>query len=261
MNSALRSLAPLAVASLVLVLGACAPEKPSADAAPAAGSDGAAAVAADDTGFVAIDGLPSKRAQASYMIGTEMAKTLEPLAEDIDVDLLVQGLADEMAGKSKLTAEQAQLIQAGFMVEMQTRAQARRAEQAQRNATEGPAFLAENKAKPGVHTTESGLQYRIERAGNGPKPGPADVVRIAYEGRLLDDTVFDSSEIQGGPQEMSPQGVIAGFAEALQLMPVGSKYVFWIPSELAYGENGGGPVPPNAVLRFEVELLEIAERH
>lgn len=260
MNSALRSLAPLAVASLVLVLGACAPEKAATDGAAAPAGETAPA-SGDDSGFVAVEGLATKRDQASYMIGTELARSLQPLVDEIDVDVLVRGLSDELAGKSKLTAEQAQQIQAGFMVEMQTRAAAKRAEQAERNATEGPAFLAENKTKPGVHTTESGLQYMIERAGNGPKPGPSDVVRVAYEGRLLDDTVFDSSEIQGGPQEMSPQMVIPGFAEALQMMPVGSKYVFWIPSELAYGENGGGPVPPNAVLRFQVELLEIAEQN
>jgi len=122
----------------------------------------------------------------------------------------------------------------------------------------GAAYLAANKGKPGVHTTVSGLQYEILTDGTGPKPLPGDTVRVHYEGRLLDGTVFDSSIARGTPAEFPLRQVIPGWTEGVQLMPVGSKYRFTVPSDLAYGPSGaGGVIPPNAVLVFDIELLGI----
>jgi FKBP-type peptidyl-prolyl cis-trans isomerase FkpA len=259
MNSALRFLAPLAVAGLVLTLGACAPEKHEGEA-PAADGTAAAAPAAGDAVVAGIEGLTSERDQVSYMIGMDMGKSLDPIKDDINLEQLAAGMADTFAGKSKLTDEQAVQIQEAFTAKLQERQTAERAALAEKNATEGPAFLAANKDKPGIHTTESGLQYQIVRAGNGARPAATDTVRVNYAGYTLDDVSFDASDKHGGPMEIPLNGVIPGWTEGLQLMPVGSKYTFWIPSELAYGENGAGTdVPPNAVLRFEVELIEIVK--
>jgi FKBP-type peptidyl-prolyl cis-trans isomerase len=130
-------------------------------------------------------------------------------------------------------------------------------EQAEANLAEGNAFLLENKGKRGVATTSSGLQYEVITGGSGPKPGPADKVRVNYEGTFLDGTVFDSSYNRGSPAEFSLSGVIRGWTEGIQLMSVGSEYRFFIPANLAYGETGNQGIPPNAVLIFRVELLSI----
>ena len=127
-----------------------------------------------------------------------------------------------------------------------------------KNKEEEAKFLAENKTKSGVITTESGLQYKILTEGTGSKPKAENVVRVHYLGKLLDGTEFDSSYSNGEPVSFPLSGVIPGWIEGLQLMPVGSKFIFWIPSELAYGENPPSPViPPSSLLEFEVELLEI----
>ena len=124
----------------------------------------------------------------------------------------------------------------------------------------GEKFLAENKTKQGVMTTESGLQYQVITEGTGAKPTETDKVKVHYTGTLLDGTKFDSSLDRGEPAEFGVNQVIKGWTEGLQIMPVGSKYIFWIPSELAYGERGAGrDIKPNSVLKFEVELLEIVK--
>jgi FKBP-type peptidyl-prolyl cis-trans isomerase FkpA len=127
------------------------------------------------------------------------------------------------------------------------------------NLEKGAAFLAENGAKPGVTTTPSGLQYEVVAEGTGEKPAASDTVRVNYEGTLLDGTVFDSSYTRGEPAEFPLAGVIPGWTEGLQLMPVGSTYRFFIPSELAYGSQGNPSIPPNSTLIFKVDLLEIVE--
>src|SRR3546814_6954474 len=136
---------------------------------------------------------------------------------------------------------------------------AEREAQAKTNASEGKAFLAANAGKEGVTTTESGLQYQVLVEGKGPKPTAEDMVKVHYKGELLDGTQFDSSHERGEPAVFALQQVAPGWAEGVQLMPVGSKYKLWIPSELGYGETGtpGGTIPPNATLVFAVELLEI----
>jgi FKBP-type peptidyl-prolyl cis-trans isomerase FkpA len=262
MNSALRSLAPLALAGLVLALGACKPtektedgDKPAAEAA----TEGDAA-ATTDGAIAGIAGLETEREQVSYMIGMDMAKSLTPIKDDLDVDVVAQALNDVFAGKeAKMSEEQSLQVQQAFTAKLQARQEAERAAASEKGKAEGAAFLEANKAKPGVETTESGLQYQVVRAGSGPKPSATDVVRVHYKGTLLDGTTFDSSYDRGEPAEFGLNQVIPGWAEGVALMPVGSKYTFWIPSDLAYGEAGGGPIPPNSMLTFEVELIEIVK--
>ena len=135
-----------------------------------------------------------------------------------------------------------------------------KAEKAAENKKAGEAFLAANKNNPGVVTLPSGLQYVILKEGNGPKPTVADKIKCNYEGKLLDGTIFDSSIKQGGPIELSVGGVIQGWTEALQLMPVGSKWRLFVPSGLAYGDQQAGPfIKPGSTLIFELELLEIVK--
>ena len=262
MNFPLRSLAPLALAGLV-VLGGCKPPatgegEPKTDAAAATADDKDAAVADGSGAIPGIEGLETEREQVSYMIGMDMAKSLVPLKDELDVEVLAQAITDHFAGSpSKMTDEQSLQVQEAFTAKLQARQEADRLAAAAKGLEEGAAFLAGNKDKPGVHTTESGLQYEVIREGNGPKPKATDVVRVHYTGTLLDGTTFDSSYDRGQPAEFGLDQVIPGWAEGVQLMPVGSKYRFWVPSELGYGEAGGGPIPPNATLTFEVELIEV----
>jgi FKBP-type peptidyl-prolyl cis-trans isomerase FkpA/FKBP-type peptidyl-prolyl cis-trans isomerase FklB len=151
-------------------------------------------------------------------------------------------------------------VQQAFGQKLQAKREAEMQAAAQKNREEGEAFLAANKGKPGVETTASGLQYKVETAGNGPRPASTDTVKVHYTGTLLDGTKFDSSVDRGQPAQFALNAVIPGWTEALQLMPVGSKYTLWIPSDLAYGDRGTpGPIGPNATLKFEVELLEIVQ--
>ncbi|MDF9829884.1 FKBP-type peptidyl-prolyl cis-trans isomerase [Parabacteroides sp. PF5-6] len=172
----------------------------------------------------------------------------------VNIDLLLAGfeeaLRDENA-KTKLTMEEAN----AFVQEYFTRVQA---EEANKTKEEGDKFLEENKAKPGVITTESGLQYQVITEGTGERPTATDRVKVHYTGTLLDGKVFDSTADRGEPAEFGVGQVIRGWTEGLQIMPVGSKYIFWIPADLAYGERGAGQdIKANATLKFEVELLEI----
>jgi FKBP-type peptidyl-prolyl cis-trans isomerase len=129
-----------------------------------------------------------------------------------------------------------------------------------KNIADGEKFLADNKKRDGVQETTSGLQYEVITMGTGAKPSPTDVVRVHYTGTLADGTKFDSSLDRGEPAEFGVNQVIQGWQEGIQLMPAGSKFKFYIPYELGYGENGTGPIPPYSTLVFEVELLEIVKK-
>lgn len=259
MKSPLRLIAPLVIAGLVLSLGACGTEQKEGDAA----KDGAEATAAAETGAPTVPGIAgqeTEKKQVSYMIGLDIARSLEPLKDQLDADMIAEAMRGHFAGEpAKLTDEQIKLVQEAFTTKLQEKQAAEAAANAAKQLEEGQAFLAANKDKPGVSVTESGLQYRVERAGNGPKPTASDVVRVHYRGTLLDGTEFDSSYAREQPAEFGLGQVIPGWSEGVALMPVGSKYTFWIPAELAYGEGGGGPIPPNAMLTFEVELLDIVK--
>jgi FKBP-type peptidyl-prolyl cis-trans isomerase len=149
-----------------------------------------------------------------------------------------------------------------FRTEMSKKKEAEAQHAGQANQLEGTQFLAANKAKPGVVALPSGLQYKILKEGTGPKPTAADSVVCNYRGTLVNGTEFDASSKHGGPATFPVTGVIKGWTEALQLMPVGSKWELYVPSDLAYGERSpGGEIGPNSTLIFEVELLSIAEKN
>ena len=190
----------------------------------------------------------------SYAIGLSIANFYrEQGIKDINSALVTKALADSKAGKTILTEEQVNTCIMNYMQEKKSEksAGARKA---------GEAFLAENKKKPGVITTASGLQYQIIKEGTGPKPGPNDQVKVHYHGTLLDGTVFDSSVQRGEPIVLGVSNVIMGWVEALQMMPVGSKWKLFIPSNLGYGDNDMGPtIKAGSTLIFEVELIEIVK--
>lgn len=247
--------AAAAVVTLVLASG-CKPEpEAGADEAVVAGAEGADAA-------LQIPGLATEKEQVSYMIGLQMGKSLEPLKDEVDLKTLEKALETALSGGKPLMTEE-QLAQVGetFGTRMQAKRAAEMEAKAKGNKEEGATFLAENAKKPGVETTASGLQYQVLQAGEGAKPTADSVVRVHYKGTLLDGTTFDSSYDRNEPVVFPLTQVVAGWQEGITLMPVGSKYRFWIPSELGYGEQGtpGGPIGPNATLVFEVELLEIVQ--
>ncbi len=172
-----------------------------------------------------------------------------------NVEALLIGFVTAMQGDSlllKMTQDDAHAYIQQYFTAVEGRVK-------EKNKEEGESFLAENKTKEGVETTESGLQYKVMTEGDGPKPTPDSKVKVHYKGTLLDGTVFDSSYDRGEPITFGVTQVIPGWTEGLQLMSVGSKYMFWIPPGLAYGEQGNRSIPANSTLIFEVELLEIPE--
>jgi FKBP-type peptidyl-prolyl cis-trans isomerase len=200
----------------------------------------------------------SQKDKVSYAIGMNIASSLQRQPLDLNPDVLTQGLKDGMAGKTKITEEEARAAIIQFQTDMRAKQEAKMKEETETNKKEGDAFLAANKSKPGVVTLPSGLQYKILTEGKGPKPTAADTVVCNYRGTLIDGKEFDSSYKRGEPATFPVSGVIKGWTEALQLMPVGSKWQLFIPPDLAYGARGAGAdIGPNATLIFEVELLSI----
>ncbi len=197
----------------------------------------------------------------SYVLGMDFGEVIKRIKADANIDpaLVVRAIADVLAGKTTLLApQQANEIKQAFSQKMQERLATEHKVQADKNRTEGEAFLAQNRTKQGVVTTASGLQYEVITPGQGTKPTATDTVTVNYRGTLLDGSEFDSSYKRGKPATFPVDGVIPGWSEALQLMPVGSKYRLFIPADLGYGERGAGrQIGPNATLVFEVELLNL----
>ena len=193
-----------------------------------------------------------------YIIGMDIGKSLREQDTGVDLDTLVEAIRatynnEELA----LTPDEAAAIRKAYVEKRQAAQQAETAAAGGENLAEGQKFLAENKGKEGVQVTESGLQYKVLTMGEGAKPAATDTVKVHYRGTLLDGTEFDSSYARNEPISFALNRVIPGWTEGVQLMPIGSKFMFYIAPELAYGEGGGGPIPPNSTLIFEVELLEI----
>jgi len=206
--------------------------------------------------------LNTEKEKISYMIGMQIGGSLTQVKDEIDMKIVMSAIESAMKGEEPLlTPEQAAEVQKAFAEKMQGKRAAEQQAKAASNKAEGEAFLAKNKSASGVKTTDSGLQYTVITEGTGPKPAATDTVKVHYVGTLLDGTKFDSSVDRGQPAQFALNAVIPGWTEALQLMPVGSKYKLWIPSELGYGDRGTpGPIGPNATLVFEVELLEIVKQ-
>jgi FKBP-type peptidyl-prolyl cis-trans isomerase len=201
------------------------------------------------------------QARTGYAVGCSIGKNIRNIVALVDVSSLKTGIKDQLKGKPAMSEELMRTTLGELTERQRAESQKSRAAQGEKNKAEGQAYLEKNKTKPGVKVTASGLQYEVLKGATGPKPKATDTVRVHYTGTLIDGTVFDSSVQRGQPAEFPLNGVIAGWTEGLQLMPVGSKYRFTIPSELAYGENGAGSqIGPNAVLIFEVELLAIVKK-
>jgi FKBP-type peptidyl-prolyl cis-trans isomerase FklB len=237
-------------------------KKPAAPAAKKSSS------AATKTGTATKDqpvtALTTTKQKASYAIGMNWGTGLHRQGIDVDSAALIQGMKDALAGgKTLLTEDEARAALMQLQKEIQEKQQAKAAAEGETNKKEGDAFLAANKTKEGVVTLPSGLQYKILKEGNGPKPTASDSVVCNYKGTLINGTEFDSSYKRGEPATFPVTGVIKGWTEALQLMPVGSKWQLFIPPDLAYGPRGtpGGPIGPNATLVFEVELISIKEKN
>ncbi|HXL21887.1 MAG TPA: FKBP-type peptidyl-prolyl cis-trans isomerase [Candidatus Dormibacteraeota bacterium] len=203
--------------------------------------------------------LKTQKDKASYAIGLSVGKSLQKDSIDIDTAILLRGLKDALAGgKTLLSDEEAKAAIGALQAEMRKKQEEKMAIAGQANQKEGEAFLAANKTKDGVVALPSGLQYKILTAGTGPTPTPTDSVVCNYRGTLINNTEFDSSYKRGQPATFPVTGVIKGWTEALQLMPVGSKWQLFVPADLAYGPRAAGPdIGPNSTLIFEVELLSI----
>jgi FKBP-type peptidyl-prolyl cis-trans isomerase FklB len=265
------SVAPILAVGIMLLGNVQAQDTPAAktDTAPAAKTTKAPAAktaagktSATTTKTAGVTTLKTQKEKFSYALGMNLGTNLHKQSVDVDPNIVAQGLRAAMAGgKTLLTPAEAQAA----LVEVQKDIQAKLTEKAkvagEANKKEGEAFLAANKSKPGVVALPSGLQYKIMSAGTGPKPSASDSVVCNYRGTLINGTEFDSSYKRGQPATFPVGGVIKGWTEALQLMPVGSKWQLFIPSTLAYGERGaGGEIGPNSTLIFEVELMSIQDK-
>ena len=196
------------------------------------------------------------REKHSYSVGASWGNSLKRQEVDFDLEMVMQGLREAFAGKCALTDEEVRASMAALNKEIRGKQEEKRKQQGEKNKQEAEKFLAENKAKEGVVTLPSGLQYKILSEGNGESPKPADTATVNYRGTLIDGTEFDSSYKRGQPSTFSVTGVIKGWTEALELMKPGAKWQLFIPSDLAYGERGSGQlIGLNAALIFEVELV------
>ena len=203
--------------------------------------------------------LTTQKDKFSYALGMNLGANLHRQSVPVDANILARGLKDALAGgKTQMTEEEARAALTAEQNELRQAMQAKMQAEGEANKKEGAEFLAANKSKEGVVALPSGLQYKILKQGDGPKPTASDFVVCNYRGTLINGTEFDSSYKRGQPATFPLNGVIKGWTEALQLMPVGSKWQLFVPSDLAYGEHSPGPeIAPNSTLIFEVELLSI----
>jgi FKBP-type peptidyl-prolyl cis-trans isomerase FklB len=260
------------VAGMLLLGNALAQQTPPATTQPATPSSsattpkGATPAAKAHAATAAKPAVPltlkTQKDKFSYAIGMKMGANFKKQSVPVDPAILARGIKDAVAGsKTLLTDDEAQAAIMEMQKEMQAKKQAKDQEAGIANKKQGEAFLASNKGKDGVVMLPSGLQYKILTAGTGPKPAATDSVVCNYSGTLINGTEFDSSYKRGKPVTFPVTGVIKGWTEALQLMPVGSKWQLFIPSDLAYGDHGdGADIGPGATLVFEVELVSIEDK-
>ena len=204
--------------------------------------------------------LKSQKDKVSYTIGIQSGNNLKQQSIDIDPDIMAKGIKDSLSGgKLLLTDQEMREVMTAFQKEMAIKQMSIREAMAEKNKKEGEAFLAENKKKEGVKTLPSGLQYQVLKEAKGKSPKPTDTVVVHYRGTRLNGSEFDSSYQRNEPANIRLDSVIRGWREALPLMKEGAKWQLFIPSDLAYGENGAGPIEPNSTLIFEVELISVTQ--
>lgn len=207
--------------------------------------------------------LKSTRDSVSYGIGSDVGHNLQMNLkqsglDSLNMDAMFAGMRDAMDSTERISTDKVKAIVQAYMMEAQKTMMAKQQAEADVDLAKGNAFLAENGKKAGVTTTASGLQYEVLQMGKGPKPAATDTVSVNYKGTLINGKQFDSSYDRGQPVEFPVGGVIPGWTEALELMPEGSRWKLYIPSELAYGAHGAGAdIPGNSVLIFEVDLLKV----
>jgi FKBP-type peptidyl-prolyl cis-trans isomerase FkpA len=219
--------------------------------------DQAAQDSIEDNGKIDLD---NDRARASYVVGVDMANELQPIRDEIDLDVVQQSMRATLSGrKPQLDAKQLDEVRREFTARLREKRAQQAREIAGRNRRAGEAFLAANAGKPGVVSTRSGLQYQVVHRGSGPRPTASSTVSIHYIGRTLDGREFSNTYAAQHPETLPLPRAMPGLAEAMTLMTPGSRYRFWIPGHLAYGEAGrAGDIEPNATLVFDIELLETA---
>ena len=253
----------------VLALGLCAcavhaqqaPAKSPAPPAKTQATPPAKAPAGGSQATTPAAGFKTQKEKVSYAIGMEMGKGVKAQGLDLDPSVLAAGLRDALSGaKPQMSEEDLKQVLSSLQQEMRQKQMQAQEAAAMENKTKGDAFMADNAKKEGVVALPDGLQYKILTAGQGKKPAESDTVLCNYKGTFVDGSEFDSSAQAGKPVPFEVKNVIPGFKEVLQLMPVGSKWQVFVPSNLAYGERGaGGVIGPNATLIFEIELVSIAD--
>lgn len=240
MNSRTHTVVSSLVAALLLATG-CSSNGKQAASTPA----------------VTITEQSSELEKVGYSLGYMMAEGNKESVDDLNLDTFEQGFRDGYEGKdSALTQEQMQQVLMDYQKKKEQEMITKMQDMAVKNKEAGEKYLAENAKKDGVKTTESGLQYKVVTEGTGESPKATDIVKVNYEGKLIDGTVFDSSYERGEPVEFPLNQVIPGWTEGVQLMKKGGKYEFYIPADLAYGEAGNAGIEPNSTLIFTVELLD-----
>jgi FKBP-type peptidyl-prolyl cis-trans isomerase FklB len=260
MGMAILALGLLACGAKAQQAPAKAPAAPPAKApaaAPAQSTSGQSSAQAPSLA----PGFKTQKEKVSYAIGMEMGKGVKTQGIDVDPAIMTQGLKDGLSGaKPQMSEDELRQVITSLQQEIRQKQMQAQEAAATENKTKGEAFLAENAKKGGVVALPDGLQYKIMTPGQGKKPQESDTVLCNYKGTFLDGTEFDSSAKAGKPVPFEVKNVIPGFREILQLMPVGSKWQVFIPSNLAYGERGaGGVIGPNATLIFEVEVVSIQD--
>jgi len=275
MRKSLITAVSLLTAGMMLLGNALAQQTPAAKAqqppaakaqpAPAAGSQTAPAAKtgpATKPRTTSVLTLKTQKDKLSYALGMNLGTNLHKETVDVDPAIVLRGLKDALAsGKTLLTEDEARTALTQLQTEVRSKQQEKMKVAGEMNKKEGVEFLAANKSKEGVVILPSGLQYKILTEGTGPKPAASDTVVCNYRGTLISGTEFDSSYKRGQPASFPVNGVIKGWTEALLLMPVGSKWQLFVPSELGYGDRGAGAdIGPGATLIFEVELLSIQSK-
>ncbi len=253
------SVAILMLGTLAAQQTSAATPKPATAAKPATTTKPHTATAAKTTQPLT---LKTQKDKLSYAIGMNIGQGMKKDSLDIDPAIVQRGLKDAMSGaKPLMTDEEAKAVMTEFRTEMKKKKEAEAQQVGDANKQAGQQFLAANKDKPGVVTLPSGLQYKILKEGTGPKPTATDTVVCNYRGTLINGTEFDSSYKGGQPATFPVNQVIKGWTEVLQLMPVGSKWQVFVPSDLAYGAHSPAPeIGPNSMLIFEIDLLSIQEK-